>query len=465
MDYDVLILGGGIFGCAIAYELSKYSLNIAVIEKEYDIATDIEIINSTIVFDGTIAKNDIMSTLEQRGNVLIKELAEKFNLSYQPKDMLYLAYCDKEAQKLQKTYEDAVDRGIENIELINSKKVAEVEPNLKKEVINGILSRNTGIIEPYDLALALAEVAFDNGVNFRFNEKVLSIETIAKGSIITTTKNKFKCKMVINTIPQKNYDIEDNLIDEEYKAVRRKINYFLMENEGDKKLSNIMLSISENNQISVAVPNPNSTVGAIIHDDIISMREAKDIIKKQVKGIRNNYISAYYSDTYYSDTIIINDSYVDKGYIKISGKNYSEVTMTPAIAKIISETIRENIKCTLKKDYTDKRRDIFKFRDLSNEERQELIDVDKKYGNIVCYCNKVSEGEIVDAIRRPLGARTVEGVKRRTGAMQGSCKGATCLHKIVNILARELNRDVLEIVKDTKDSNIIVGRMKEFDGI
>jgi NAD(P)H-nitrite reductase large subunit len=137
--------------------------------------------------------------------------------------------------------------------------------------------------------------------------------------------------------------------------------------------------------------------------------------------------------------------------------------MTPAIANIVCETIVSNLNCVLKKDFIDKRREVYKFRDLSNIERQDIINLNKKYGKMICYCKKITEGEIIDSIRRPLGARTIEGIRRRTSATFGNCKGSQCLCKVASILSREINKDMTDILKDSKESNIILGRIKEFD--
>ena len=129
---------------------------------------------------------------------------------------------------------------------------------------------------------------------------------------------------------------------------------------------------------------------------------------------------------------------------------------------MLCNTIVNNFKCTLKKNFIDKRREVYKFRELDRNELNEIIKLDKKYGKIICVCNNISEGEIVDSIRRPLGARTVKGIKRRTGSGFGNCHGSCCLDKLVNILARELDKNVTEIVDDSKDSKIISNRIKEF---
>jgi NAD(P)H-nitrite reductase large subunit len=137
--------------------------------------------------------------------------------------------------------------------------------------------------------------------------------------------------------------------------------------------------------------------------------------------------------------------------------------MTPSIAKMVCETIVSNLNAKVKKDYVDKRREMFRFKELSNDEKNQLISVNKKYGKIICMCQTITEGEIIDSIRRPLGARTLEGVRRRTGVTFGDCEGSYCLDRIVTILARETNKNVNDIVKNSKNSYIVKGRIKEFN--
>jgi bacterioferritin-associated ferredoxin len=230
--------------------------------------------------------------------------------------------------------------------------------------------------------------------------------------------------------------------------------------------SNILFTINEKGERVYTVPSvQGNTIAALNTKDNLKYNEAVNKVSNLVNGIVDDNITNYYQALSYKNDVLIDDSSVDKGYIKISAKHYGEVTMTPAIAKIVCETIVSNIKCTLKKDFNDKRREFYRFRDLSNEERNQLIQLDKRYGKVVCLCQLITEGEIIEAIRRPLGARTVEGIKRRTGATLGSCQGSYCLNKIVSILARETNKKITDIVKDSKNSRIILNRIKEFDGV
>lgn len=463
MDYDVLILGGGIIGCAVAYDLSKYNLNIALIEKDYDIADDIAFSNTAIVHDGTETSNDFMAALEVLGNSLIEKVADKFNIPFKRIGTLRVGETQEEINKINRMYNRAKERGIKNIYLLNREEVLEIEPNLKDSSKIGLYSKNTAIISPYDLAISYAEVASDNGVNFRLEEEVIDIKKSPKGFNVTTNKNKFTCKFVINTIPGE-LNIEEKLVEIEKE---RNLYYLLVDNRNLESLSNLVIRVFDDRSFVMSVPtfNNNNTLIGIKSNDSLEFKKRIEVIKKLDPEIDNKIVSHIYNDEYNKDVMIIDDSNIANGEIRVTGNHYGEITIAPTLAQMICETIVNNLKCSQKKNFIDKRRDVYRFRDMSKEERNEIIALDKRYGNIVCICSNVSEGEIVDAIRRPLGARTIEGVKRRTGAMMGGCDGSYCLNKIINILARELDKKPTEIVQDSKNSKVLASRIKEFNEV
>jgi len=463
MDYDVLILGGGLIGCAVAYELSKYSLNIALIEKDYDIADDVALVNSSVVFDGIQSRDNIMSNLEFMGMNMMKDLIKKFNIPYKKINSLIIAQSKEDEEEIDKIYKRAKLRNVPNINIIDSNEIKKLEPNLNIKATKAIQSKNTFVICPYDLGIAYGEVAFDNGVSFKLEEIVEDIKGTSKGFKVVTNKNKFTCKIVINTTPE-DYNFEG--FKEKKASQKGYLKYFLLENDTKSILNNIIFTRNKNKELVYAYPTVQGNyITSVNTSNNITYGECYNTVVKLVKNIEPEDINTFYNSPFYNDPIIIDDSLVDRGYIKISGKNYAEVTMTASISKIICETIENNLKCKLKSNFNDKRREIYKFKDMTNKERNQLISVNNDYGKIVCACNMVTEGEIVDAIRRPLGARTVEGIKRRTGAGAGTCKGSHCLNKIIAILARETNKNMTDIVKDSKNSRILLNRIKEFNNM
>ncbi len=470
MDYDVLVLGGGIIGCAVAYELSKYNLNIAVIEKEFDIADDISFVNTSIVYDGSETSNTVMAGLEYIGNILLEDLCEKFNVPFKRIGSLRVVNDDNGVIKLREMYERAIRRGIDGVYLIEPDEIYEIESNINDEVKKGLYSQNVALVAPYDLAIAYAEVAFDNGVNFRLEEEVLTIQNVTKGFRVVTNKNKFSCKVVINTIANEIYINEKGVVEEKDSEDGvnsfKNMSYILLDDNYENKLERIVTKTFDKDTFVVSTPvlNGGSLIG-IKSIDKTSLDDNLRYASKLLKGINKGNINDLFRESYDKDSIEIDDEKIEKGYISVIGTHYGKVTLAPAIAKMLCDTISSNLNCKLKRNFIDKRREFYRFREMNKDEINEVIKLDKRYGKIVCMCNNVTEGEIVDSIRRPLGARTVKGVKRRTGAGFGNCHGAYCNEKIVQILSRELDRKITEIVDDSKNSNIVSGRIKEFKEI
>ena len=470
MDYDVLVLGGGIIGCAVAYELSKYNLNIAVIEKEFDIADDISFVNTSIVYDGSETSNTVMAGLEYIGNILLEDLCEKFNVPFKRIGSLRVVNDDNGVIKLREMYERAIRRGIDGVYLIEPDEIYEIEPNINDEVKKGLYSQNVALVAPYDLAIAYAEVAFDNGVNFRLEEEVLTIQNVTKGFRVVTNKNKFSCKVVINTIANEIYINEKGVVEEKDSEDGvnsfKNMSYILLDDNYENKLERIVTKTFDKDTFVVSTPvlNGGSLIG-IKSIDKTSLDDNLRYASKLLKVINKWNINNLFRESYDKDSIEIDDEKIEKGYISVIGTHYGKVTLAPAIAIMLCDTISSNLNCKLKRNFIDKRREFYRFREMNKDEINEVIKLDKRYGKIVCMCNNVTEGEIVDSIRRPLGARTVKGVKRRTGAGFGNCHGAYCNEKIVQILSRELDRKITEIVDDSKNSNIVSGRIKEFKEI
>ena len=468
MDYDVLVLGGGIIGCAAAYELSKYNLNIAVIEKEYDIADDISFVNTAIVYDGSETSNNVMSGLEYIGNILLEDLCSRFNVPFKRIGALRVVNDENGVLKLKEMYDRTVKRGIDGICLINGDEVKKIEPNINTDIKKGLYSKNVAIVAPYDLAIAYAEVASENGVNFRLEEEVLNIEKI--GFRVVTNRNKFTCKVVINTIADEIYINEKGVVKEKNSEAEedsfKNMSYILVDSKYKNKLNNVVTQTFDKDTFVVSTPviNGGSLIG-VKSIEKTSLEDNLSYVGVMLKDLNKSIINNLFRESYDKDSIVVDDSEIDKGYISIIGTHYGKITLAPALAKMICDTLTNNLNCTLKKNFIDKRREFYRVRQMNREELNEAIKVDGRYGKIICNCNNVSEGEIVDCIRRPLGARTVKGVKRRTGAGFGNCHGSYCNEKIISILARELDKKITDIVDDSKNSKIIYSRIKEFKDI
>ena len=408
MDYDILILGGGILGCASAYELSKYNYNIALIEKEYDIAVDDGLISWDLSYDGLETKDILVSELEYEGNGLLAEDCKRFKVPNVKINSLICAFNSQEENSLNLIKKRAEERNIVTSKLSRQEGL-KIDPGLEKkfskELTKVLQKKDTIRFVPYQLALAYGEVAFDNGVKFKLEETVLKIESISEGYSVTTNKNRFTCKFVLDaTEDKKSLGQNENLI-------------FKLKTRDEKGLNNIIYEFYPQGVDKIAEIN------------------------------------------------FMDESNIGEGYLKIGGEHYGIFTMAPALAKCACKKILLKLKRSRKKNFNDKRREIYRFRDLSLEQRKSVIRINPKYGNVICQCKKVTEGEVVDAIRRPMGARTIQGIRKRTGAISGMCQGSNCLSKVMNILARETNKDMLDIVNDYKESKILRSRIKEFNSM
>ena len=464
MDYDVLVLGGGIAGCAVAYELSKYNLNIALIERDYDIVDDISFVNASIIYDGSEAKDDTIALLESEGRKIIEESCERFKVTCKKIGAMRIASDDTELEKINLMNDIAKKRGLEDVSLIDVKEVYKKNSGLKHVDIRGALySKHVSVLNPYELAIAYGEIAADNGVNFRFQEEVINIEQLSKSFKITTNKNKFSCKVVIDTISKEkdnsNFQVTK---DQKYKEY---MTYLMIENKFKVSLENVIIDKIDNGVQLFNIPTlSDELIIAIKSKYKLTQDKAVEYCKKILPNISGKNVINMFTEEY-ENTMIIDYDAIDRGYIRLAGSNYSKLTLTPAISKVISEIISNNLKVKMKKDFIDKRREVYRFSQMTDEERNEIIKIDKRYGNIVCVCNQVSEGEIIDCIRRPLGARTVEGIKKRTGAGLGSCYGSYCSRKIIKILAKEIGINPTEVVQDEKNSRVWTNRIKEFDKV
>lgn len=411
-----------------------------------------------------------MAGLEYIGNYIMEETCEKFNVPFKKIGALRVVNDDNGVIKLEEMYDRAKRRGIDGVRLVDNKEAYDIEPNVKHNIKKGLYSENIGIVAPYDLAIAYAEVAVDNGAIFRLEEEVLNIQNLSKGFRVTTNRNKFTCKVVINTIPHEIYIKENGRVEEkELESENNKfknMSYLLVDNNYKSKLNKIVIETFDKDTFVLSAPT--TTSGSLIgikSTERTSLRDNLEYANKLLDGLDKANINNLFRESYNKDSMVIDESEIDKGYIRVTGTHYGKITIAPAIAKMICDTIASNLNCTLKKNFIDKRREVYKFRGLSKNEANEIIALDKRYGKIICVCNNISEGEIVDCIRRPLGARTVEGVKRRTGSGFGSCQGSYCYEKIVNILARELDKNITEIVDDSRNSKIISSRIKEFSDV
>lgn len=461
MDYDVIILGGGLIGCSMAYELCKYNLNIGVIEKNFDIAEDVARFNSSLILDGKDIEEDRVFELIRRSNQKLDALSEELDVFYKKVPSFTVYPSQQEAERI---YRRAVERKIEGVSLLKSEEANKMNHNIKPHEGYVIYSMNTGVISPYDYATAMAEIAYDNGVSFRVEEEVLDIQDLPLGGIkVTTNKNRYAARVVVRTTFGDKYTIKK---DTEAIGGSGIIENMLIEKDFNNEVKHIIKEYKDNGEVITLVPTSTNKLLASLQTK--SSKEFSQM-KKEVESVIGPFpperVDIMNENRYWAEPIMIDAEYEKDGYIHIQAKNYAVDNVFSALTVDAVEMVLKQFKATSNNDFKVKRREYYRFREMSDAERNEIIRIDPRYGKMVCLCSNVTEGEIVDSIRRPMGARTVEGVRRRTGTIFGRCQGSYCLTKVISILARELHKSPLEIMNDKKDSQVIFARIKEFDSI
>lgn len=461
MDYDVVILGGGLSGCAMVYELCKYNLNIALIEKNFDIAEDVALFNSTLILDGKDIEDEHVFSMIKESNSKLDKLSEELDVFYEQVPSFTL-YSSKE--KAEQIYKRAIERKIMGISLLSSKEANKLNHNIKDDGTYSIYSENTGVVSPYDYATAMAEIAYDNGVSFRLEEEVEDIQIQPRGGIkVTTNKNKYLSRVVIRTTFGDKYSIKE---DEKTVGPANILENMLIEKDFSKEIKSIIMKYKDNGEVITLLPTSTNKLLASLQTT--SSKEFSQM-KKEVENLIGPFpperVDIINENRFWSEPIKVDSEFAESGYIHIQAKNFAFENVLSKIIEETTELVMKHFKAKLNSDFEGKRRKYYRFRDMTDDERNEMIRIDPKYGKMICLCSNVTEGEIVDSIRRPMGARTVEGVRRRTGIVFGRCQGSYCLTKVIRILARELHKSPLEIMNDKKSSQVISARIKEFDSM
>ncbi|MDN5331069.1 MAG: glycerol-3-phosphate dehydrogenase [Tepidanaerobacteraceae bacterium] len=477
---DVVIIGGGVVGCMIARELSRYQLKIVLLEKEDDVASGTSKANSAIIHAGYDAKpGTLKAKLNVRGNPLFDKICSELDVPFKRIGSLVVALTDEELKALDELLERGKINGVPGLEIINRERLFKMEPNINKEAKAALYAPTAGIICPYELTIALAENACQNGVEIRLNSPVVDIKVenermlsvITPGEIIHT-------RYVVNAAGLFADEISKMAGAEEYSITPRKGEYLIFDRRFGGIVSKVIFptptKISKGILVCPTVDGnffigPNSNDVQEKDDVAVTQKGIEEIVngaRRLVPDLPMRHVIASFAGlraVSNTDDFVIEASKKVKGFVNVGGIQSPGLSSAPAIAEMVIEILKEEgLELKVKSDYNPERPQIFKFRHLSSEEKKELIRQKPAYGRVICRCETVTEGEIIDAIRRPVGARSLDAVKRRTRAGMGRCQGGFCSPRVVEILARELGISPLEVTKCGYGSEILKGRTKEF---
>ena len=475
--YDIVIVGAGVTGAMTARELSKYNLKIALTEKCNDVAMGATKANSGIVHAGfDAAEGSLMAKLNVKGCSMMAETCKKLSVPYKNNGSLVVAFSDEEKEHLNVLYERGVKNGVTDMKIISKDELREMEPNISDEAVAALYAPTAGIVCPYELTIAAAECAVSNGVEFIRNCEIKGIRTDADKLVLDTTQGEIETKYVINAAGVFADEIAKMAGDDSIHITARRGEYFLLDKSVGNLVSHTIFQCPGKMGKGILVAQTvdgNLLMGPTAEDiddktDVSTtnsgLNNVKTFAAKSIPSVSTrNAITSFTGLRAHENRheFIIGVSDSNKRLINAAGIESPGLTSAPAIAQYIDGIVKNLFEgITPRDDYDDTREAPVRFRHMTDEERAELIKKNSAYGRIVCRCETITEGEIIDAIRAPAGARDVDGVKRRTRAGMGRCQGGFCGSKVVEILARELNTQVNEITKFGGNSKILFDKTK-----
>lgn len=478
MCYDVAIIGAGVTGAMTARLLSSYKLKTVLVEKTNDVAMGASKANSAIVHAGFDAKpGTLKAKLNVEGCALMPKVCSELSVPYKNNGSMVVAFSDEEMETVKELYDRGIKNGVPQLSVISADELKELEPNISPEAKGALLAASAGIVCPYELTIASTENAVENGVEFLRNAEVKSITDNGSSFDIETSAGKVNAKYIINAAGCHSDDIARMIGDDSFELKIRSGEYYVLDRSVGNTVSHTIFQCPSAMGKGILVTptvDGNLLIGPTAtdvdsKDDVSTTAEGlATVTRLAVKSVPcvsvRNAITSFTGLRAHptSDDFIISVSDKNARFINAGGIESPGLSSAPASAYYICEKLFAAMGEEPEKnnDYNPIRKAPVRFRHLSDEERAELIKKNPSYGRIICRCETITEGEIIDAIKAPAGARDVDGVKRRTRAGMGRCQGGFCGSKVVEILARELNLPVNEITKFGGKSEILFDKTK-----
>ncbi len=472
MKYDVIVVGGGVIGCAILRELSKYNLKIALLEKEEDVCSGTSKANSAIIHAGYDAEN---GTLKARFNVegckLTKQLAKDLDFTYINNGSFVVCFDETDMPGLENLYERGIKNGVEGLEIISGEKARELEPNLSKNVYAALYAKSAGIVCPFEMTIAFGENAIANGAEIFLNTKVEKIIKNDEGYLIN---DKYQTRCIVNAAGLYGDFIHNLVCEEKIELSARKGDYCLFDKEVGSLVKHTIFQLP--NKFGKGV-----LVAPTAHGNMLIGPSATDILDKEATATTQKDLNMIIEKSRLSVECIPMNKVItsfsglrarpsgNDFIIKEAADNFFDavgiespgLSSAPAIGVYLSEMIANKLNARKKDNFINTRKGINKLNKMDKETRAKLIKENPLYGNIICRCEEISEGEIVDAIHRPIPATSLDAIKRRVRAGMGRCQGGFCSPKVMEIIARELNKPLQEVTKNNSASLLVYGRLGE----
>ncbi|MCL1989116.1 MAG: NAD(P)/FAD-dependent oxidoreductase [Firmicutes bacterium] len=460
-NYDTIIIGGGIVGCAAAWALSQYNLRVLLLESNNDITCGATKANSGIVHAGyDCVPGTLKAKLNAEGAKMFPMLAKQLDFPLKVNGSMVLCFDKAEHSHIEELYDRSVKNGIPEVEIISAEQAYQLEPNIADGLYSALLAKTAAVISPWEAAIAFAENAATNGVQFLIETKVTNITADNGLFEVFADNQKFIAKTLINAAGTSSAYIRNFLAKDKSdyeEIIPQRGQYFLLDNAHKNFVKHTLFQLPDNSGKGVLVAptadgniivGPNSEniskeVDFTTAEDVKTTKAGlADVLEKiaiSVKGLPINGNITTFAGVrakHSSKDFVIDEPF--PGFVNALGIDSPGLSAAPAIALMLTKLITKKLHPTKKADYVATRRAIQRFGELSFAEKQALIAENLKYGHVVCRCETVTEADIIDAIRRPVGARNLDAIKRRTRSQAGRCQGGFCSLKLTDILQNEL---------------------------
>lgn len=475
--YDAAIIGGGAVGCAVARYLSRYRLDICLVERGEDVCVGTSKANSAIChagFDAPLGSAKARFNVE--GSRMMEGLSRELDFPYRRCGSLVLCFDEAELPHLRELLDRGAQNGVEGLELLDKAALHALEPAVSDKAVAALWAPTGAILCPFGMTVALAENAAANGCVFRFDTEVSRIERQSGFFRLHTGGDFIDARVVISAAGVHGDALHNQLCEEKLTIVPRRGEYCLLDRTCGQLVRHtifqlpsamgkgVLVTPTVHGNLLVgptAVDQPDKDRTATTAEGLRSVAEtaAKSVKSLPMRDVITSFagLRAHLSGP--EDDFIVGES--ADGFFEAVGIESPGLSSAPAIGRYLAELAAEKLHAAEKEDFIAQRRDIPHPREMDFAARQALIARDPAYGQVICRCEGVTEGEIRDAIRRTPGARSLDGVKRRVRAGMGRCQGGFCGPKVMELLSRELHVPITELTKGGGESRLLAGRTKE----
>ena len=474
--YDVAVVGAGVVGGMIARKLTSYNLKVCIIEKANDVAMGATKANSAIVHAGFDAKEgSLKAILNVKGSEMFPQVAKELGVKYINNGSIVIGFNDEDRATIDELLVRGTKNGVKNLCIVEKEELKKLEPNISDNVVCALYAPTGAITCPYELAVAAIGNAMDNGADLELNFEVKSIEDKGEYYTLKSDNKTLDAKYIVNAAGLYSDEIASMVGDDSFKITPRRGEYILLDKECGKLVNTTVFRTPSKMGKGILVSptvdgnlltGPTSVNIEDKGDNSTTAKGFADIIREaneNVDGIPfNKTITSFCGLRAAGDTgdFIINNKV--KNFINVAGVESPGLSASPAIAEMVADLLEKaGLELTENKNFNPIRKPAHAFREASMEEKNRMIKENPAYGKIVCRCETVTEGEILDAIRTNPKPRDLDGVKRRTRAQMGRCQGGFCGPQIVEMLAKELGIAYEDVTKFGGNSVMNVGKTKD----